>query len=168
MKRILNTTLRMCVLVAATSGAAALAQDLALDWWTIDGGGDMWTVGGSLELSGTIGQPDTNGTLTMTGSTLSLTGGFWAALGGGEAPQSCIGDLNCDGTIDFGDINPFVLYLSNNGVWATTYDGCNALNGDINCDGTYGQGSFGDINSFVSLITQCGSGCACPGPVSCP
>ena len=62
------------------------------------------------------------------------------------------GDLNCDGAIDFGDINPFVLYLSNFAQWQTYY-GCNPLNGDINGDGTYGQASFGDINPFVALLT---------------
>jgi hypothetical protein len=67
-----------------------------------------------------------------------------------EAP-SAVGDLNCDGSVDFGDINPFVLYLSNYALWQTTYDGCDPLNGDINGDGTYP--SFGDINPFVALLT---------------
>ncbi len=81
---------------------------------------------------------------------------------------ACIGDLNCDGQIGFGDINPFVLYLSNFASWQTAFPGCNPLNGDINCDGTYGQASFGDINPFVALMGQCGMGCACPGPIICP
>jgi hypothetical protein len=80
----------------------------------------------------------------------------------------CIGDMNCDGAINFGDINPFVQYLSQFAVWQATYNNCNARNGDINCDGHFGQSSFGDINPFVSLITQCAGGCNCPGPISCP
>ena len=80
----------------------------------------------------------------------------------------CIGDMNCDGMIDFGDINPFVLYLSNEAAWQDAYPGCSPCNGDINCDGTLGQGSFADINPFVALMTQCGTGCACPGPIICP
>jgi hypothetical protein len=87
---------------------------------------------------------------------------------GEVAPPICVGDVNCDGVINFGDINPFVLYLSNFATWQSTYAGCEPRNGDINCDGTYGQGSFGDINPFVSVMTQCGTGCVCPGPVSCP
>jgi hypothetical protein len=83
-------------------------------------------------------------------------------------PQYCVGDLNCDGTINFGDINPFVLYLSNNATWQSTYPGCDPRVGDINCDGIYGQGSFADINPFVALMTQCGTGCPCPGPIVCP
>ncbi len=82
-------------------------------------------------------------------------------------PTGCVGDLNCDGTINFGDINPFVLYLSNIAAWQGAFPGCPIENGDINCDGVMGQGSFGDINPFVALMTQCGSGCACPGPINC-
>jgi hypothetical protein len=70
-------------------------------------------------------------------------------------PDECesVGDLNCDGVTDFGDINPFVLYLSNFGLWQATFPGCDPLNGDINGDGVYGQASFGDINPFVALLT---------------
>jgi hypothetical protein len=63
------------------------------------------------------------------------------------------GDLNCDGTVDFGDINPFVLYLSDSAAWQAAYPRCHMLNGDINGDGTYGQWSFGDINPFLALLT---------------
>jgi hypothetical protein len=63
----------------------------------------------------------------------------------------CHGDLDCDGTIGFGDINPFVLYLSNYTTWQATYT-CSAQNGDINGDGSYP--SFDDINPFVSLLSQ--------------
>jgi len=76
--------------------------------------------------------------------------------------QVCTGDLDCNGQVDFGDINPFVLFLSNFAQWETTYAGCNPLNGDINSDGTYGQGSFGDITPFVSLLTSS------PLPINCP
>ena len=72
----------------------------------------------------------------------------------------CVGDLNCDGLVDFGDINPFVLYLSNESAWQATYPTCPAVNGDIDADGTYGQWSFGDINPFVALMTQ--------APFACP
>ncbi len=64
---------------------------------------------------------------------------------------SAPGDLNCDGTVDFSDINPFVLYLSNFAAWQATYAGCPAENGDINGDGVFPD--FGDINPFVALLT---------------
>jgi hypothetical protein len=66
----------------------------------------------------------------------------------------CIADLNCDGQIDFGDINPFVIYLSNYSAWLATFPGCNPLNGDIDGDGTYGQGALTDINPFVALFAS--------------
>jgi hypothetical protein len=64
------------------------------------------------------------------------------------------GDMNCDGFVDFADINPFVLYLSNLATWRATFPDCPTIVGDINCDGTYGQASFGDINPFVALLTS--------------
>jgi WD40 repeat protein len=60
------------------------------------------------------------------------------------------GDMNCDGTIDFGDINPFVLYLADFAAWQTAYAGCPLDIGDVNGDGLYPD--FGDINPFVALL----------------
>ncbi len=60
------------------------------------------------------------------------------------------GDINCDGAIDFGDINPFVLLLTNPAGYATAFPDCHPLNGDINEDGVV---DFGDINPFVRLLT---------------
>jgi hypothetical protein len=59
------------------------------------------------------------------------------------------GDLNCDGHVNFGDINPFVLILSDRDEWQATYPCCPAGNGDINADGGV---NFGDINPFVALL----------------
>ncbi len=53
--------------------------------------------------------------------------------------------------MNFGDVNPFVQYLSNYAAWQAANPGCNAANGDINQDGVYP--SFGDINPFVALLT---------------
>jgi hypothetical protein len=111
----------------------------------------------------TIGTPPqfsqaTSATVNLAGATFTFTVGT----------TICVGDLNCDGVINFGDINPFVQYLSNFAAWQAAYAGCDPRNGDINCDGTYGGSSFHDINPFVTIMTQCGSGCACPGPVTCP
>ncbi len=117
-----------------------------LDWYTIDGGGGMWTAGGPYELSGTIGQPDAG--VAMTGGPYELVGGFWAVR---LVSAFATGDLNCDGSVGFGDINPFVLYLSNFAAWQATYSGCPPEVGDINGDGLYPD--FEDINPFVALLT---------------
>ncbi len=61
------------------------------------------------------------------------------------------GDMNCDGTVGFADINPFVLALTNLPAWQAAYPGCPLLNGDINQDGTFG---FADINPFVACMTS--------------
>jgi hypothetical protein len=100
----------------------------------------------------------------VSAATTNLTNGSFSFT----VETACVGDLNCDGTIGFGDINPFVLYQSNFANWQATFPGCNPLNGDINCDGTYGQAAFGDINPFVALMNQCGMNCTCPGPIVCP
>jgi hypothetical protein len=68
-------------------------------------------------------------------------------------PGPCPGDLDCDGTVGFGDINPFVQQLSNFSAWQATYPGCDPRTGDIDNDGIYGQSSFGDINPFVALLS---------------
>ncbi len=59
------------------------------------------------------------------------------------------GDLNCDWSVDFGDINPFVLRLSNPTAYQEEFPRCLDANGDINFDGTV---DFGDINPFVALL----------------
>lgn len=72
---------------------------------------------------------------------------------GNGIPDECevhAGDLNCDGAVNFGDINPFVQYLSDFTGWQAMHAGCPPENGDINGDGEYP--SFGDINPFVALL----------------
>jgi hypothetical protein len=66
-------------------------------------------------------------------------------------PDESPGDVNCDGVVNFADINPFVLALSNPAAWQAAYPGCPVLNGDINGDGVV---SFADINPFVMLLSS--------------
>jgi hypothetical protein len=72
----------------------------------------------------------------------------WSYL---AAPAPRPGDLNCDGLVDFGDINPFVQFLTSFPAWQAAYVNCPPENGDINGDGLYPD--FGDINPFVALLT---------------
>ncbi len=60
------------------------------------------------------------------------------------------GDMNCDGVVSVGDINPFVLALTDPAAYAAQFPDCDALNGDCNDDDTV---SVGDINCFVALVT---------------
>ena len=61
------------------------------------------------------------------------------------------GDTNCDGHVDFADINGFVQALSDPSGYQATHPTCAIENADINSDG---QENFGDINPFVLLLSQ--------------
>lgn len=65
------------------------------------------------------------------------------------------GDLNCDNAVNFRDINPFVLALSNPAAYHANFPGCFIMNGDINLSGTV---DFADINPFVMLLSTGGDG----------
>ena len=69
-----------------------------------------------------------------------------------SAYGSCsrIGDMNCDGNVDFGDINPFVLAMLGEGNYYAYYPDCDWYYADCNQDGVV---NFGDINAFVVLLT---------------
>jgi hypothetical protein len=62
-----------------------------------------------------------------------------------------VGDLNCDHSVNFGDINPFVLALTDAAQYALEFPDCHILLADINGDGNV---NFGDINPFVELLLQ--------------
>jgi hypothetical protein len=59
------------------------------------------------------------------------------------------GDANCDGQIDFRDINPFVLALSNPAAYAAAHPACDVRSGDCSGDGIL---DFRDINPFVAVL----------------
>jgi len=77
-------------------------------------------------------------------------------------PTICRGDCNCDGSVNFADIDWFVLALGNNVAGWTqhyrdTHGGaappCNFVNCDINGDGSV---TFADIDPFVARLgTTC-------------
>jgi hypothetical protein len=68
-----------------------------------------------------------------------------------QVAAGVVGDVNCDGRLDFGDINPFVLALSNPAAYAATFPDCPLSQADCNRDGVV---NFGDINPFVARLTQ--------------
>ena len=67
---------RMTILVGLFAACTAAAQNYALNWFTIDGGGGD-AGGGGYSLRGTIGQPDAG---AMSGSGFSIAGGFWTGI----------------------------------------------------------------------------------------
>jgi hypothetical protein len=139
MMRTKARTTSMAVLLSLAG--AAFAQDFAIDWYTVDGGGEMWTTGGDFELSGTVGQPDAGA--VMTGGDYALAGGFWA--GGAEEPF-CYGDLDGDNDIDLADL---AQLLSNYG----TTSGAVYEDGDLDGDGDV------DLADLAGLLAVYGTSC---------
>jgi len=69
----MKTKMLLCV-TAMFLIASSRAQNYAIDWFTLDGGGGT-SAGGVFSVRGTIGQPDAG---ALSGGNVSLTGGFWS------------------------------------------------------------------------------------------
>ena len=67
--------------------------------------------------------------------------------------QTCagvvLGDMNCDGVLNGGDIDPFFLALGDPAAYATQFPNCDPRNGDINGDGRL---DGGDIDPFFQCL----------------
>jgi hypothetical protein len=79
-------------------------------------------------------------------ATISMTGNRNVTAAFGR-----LGDLDCNGVVNFDDINPFVLALSNPTAYAAAYPNCMVLNADCNLDGA---ANFDDIDAFVALLAR--------------
>ncbi len=139
----------------------------------IDNGNRGPTTAEALYLYG-LGGPD--GLRILGGSTLRLNnirvyaklGGVWTLLsdlfpqGSVEIPfddgfirrdagTEIVGDCNCDGVVNFDDIDAFVLALSDPAGYDATYPNCYRLLAD--CDGNRAV-DFDDIDPFVAVLSQ--------------
>src|SRR6185437_10855593 len=74
--KLILTSLSACLFLALSANSLC-AQNYAIDWYKIAGGGGT-SSNGQYTVSGTIGQHDAGG--PMTGGNYSLTGGFWSLL----------------------------------------------------------------------------------------
>lgn len=68
-------------------------------------------------------------------------------------PPAIRGDMNCDGRVDFNDIDGFVSALVSQTEYETQYPDCHYLDGDINGDGAV---NFNDIDGFVDCMINNG------------
>jgi hypothetical protein len=59
------------------------------------------------------------------------------------------GDLNCDGEVDFFDIDHFVQALVAPTAYAERFPRCDRMLADLNLDGSV---NFSDIDPFVTLL----------------
>ena len=69
------------LLLVAVSLASAQTGEWDITWSTIDGGGATSSNGNRFELSGTIGQTDTQ---NQSGGAYTLRGGFWGLASPGR------------------------------------------------------------------------------------
>jgi hypothetical protein len=136
--------------VGGAVAAANIARYDGKDWTALGAGTD-----GDVRVFATF-DPDGTGSATEE----LYAGGLFThadtVSAGHAAVWKCVpltvlvGDVNCDWTIGFGDINPFVMSLTDPTGYAAAYPNCPLANRDINGDGVC---NFGDINPFVTLLT---------------
>ncbi len=100
-------------------GGAASAQ-VAIDWYSIDGGGGT-SRSGCTAITGTIGQWDAG--VPIGGGAVSVQPGFWNSS---IIPPGCPADLNGDGSVNTLDLTRF---LGRFGA-PTTSCGTGDFNGD--------------------------------------
>ncbi len=113
MKHLICISLSVVVVTSIVAAGVGTVDDPQLSRWTIDGGGVTRSLGGTWELSGTIGQPDA---AVMEGSSYVLTGGFWFAV------PPC--DCDDDGRVSLYDHVEFEACLSGPGAGVTEGCGC--------------------------------------------
>jgi hypothetical protein len=121
--------------------ASAASGQLQLDWYTIDGGGGTCS-GGTISITGTIGQPDAT---AATGGTIECAGGFWSAFG---APV-CY--ANCDHSTapPMLNVNDFQCFLN---AFATA-------DPSANCDGSVAPPVL-NANDFQCFVNAFAAGCS--------
>jgi hypothetical protein len=76
-----------------------------------------------------------------------------------------VGDTNCDGVVDFADIDPLVLALADPVAYQAQFPDCDLCTADINGDGV---ADFLDIDPFVACLSNGGCGQrTCPPEGAC-
>ena len=87
MRRLFLALVVLLATVTTVSVVLAQSGQLEIPWSTVSGGGATWSAGDDFTLSGTIGQPDTEG---LSGGVYTLQGGFWWVPPGSGAPTSLV------------------------------------------------------------------------------
>lgn len=113
--------------LAVQPAGGTMGPPLEVDWFTIDGGGTMLTVGGGFELSGTIGQPDAG---ALTGGGFELYGGFWPGVSGAVLPGDCDGNA----ALDLNDFAAFSPCMAGPEIGVGANCDCADLDGDLDVD----------------------------------
>ncbi len=66
-----------------------------------------------------------------------------------NSPVTMLGDLNCDGSVDFFDVDGFTMAVTDPDGYEAAYPDCDISAGDCNGDG---EVDFFDIDAFVALV----------------
>jgi hypothetical protein len=116
-------------------------DDLALEWFSIDGGGRMYLTAGEFEMGSTVGQPDTG---YAFGDCFEFTGGFWAIV----APAACY--ANCDHSttapiLNVADFSCFLQHYAAGDCYA-------------NCDDSTQTPTL-NVADFSCFLTKYAAGC---------
>ncbi len=146
-----RSTARLVFLALLSVSTTQAFADLRIDCYAIGGGGV--STGGGFAVAGSIGQHDAG---SSAGGVYSVDGGYWTCAAGVACPGSR-GDANCDGIVDFFDIDPFLTALFAPSDYVDLH--CNGLfcSVDTDCNGAV---DFFDIDAFLSCLF---GGCApCP------
>lgn len=132
---------------AGTVSATRIAKWNGTSWSALESGiagGGTYPAVYALSSFGTPAGP-----ALYAGGRSNTAGGMSAASLAKWACAWGLGDLNCDGLVNFADIDPFVLALSDQAGYEARYPNCRWLNADCNGDGAV---DFGDIDPFVALL----------------
>ncbi len=74
---------------------------------------------------------------------------------GNFAQVWAVADMNCDGVLNFDDIDPFVTAMNSQAAYEAAYPNCEWLNGDLDGNGIV---NFDDLDYFVALLSNGGGG----------
>lgn len=92
---------------------------------------------------------------SITQAAIRWPNGDWQTLHDLDVDQFLVvtepewGDLNCDGLVDFDDVDPFVMALSGPEGYLAQFPDCNWYNADVDSNGFV---NFDDIDPFVVLL----------------
>ena len=112
-----------------------------LTWYTVDGGGSAFLVGGLFQLGCTGGQPDAG---SLSGGEFELSGGFWA----GVLPNFCY--ANCDEST-----TPPILNVADFSCFLNRYAAGDSY---ANCDGSTTPPVL-NVADFSCFLNAFASGC---------
>jgi len=122
------------VTTALVAGAAHATSDFAVNWYSVDAGTAVESIGGTLVLNGVVGQPDSGPMLV--GTTFEITGGFLAACA--TPIDLCPADFNGSSTVDAADL----------AILLSSWGPCAECGADISGDGIVSAPDLAELLSY--------------------